>query len=70
VGVLLISSELPEVLETSDRILVMRQGRIVAEVDRAEATEELIMSHAVGAGSDVVHAGDLHVEEVAAWQHP
>jgi ABC-type sugar transport system ATPase subunit len=70
VGVLLISSELPEVLETSDRILVMRQGRIVAEVDRADATEELIMSHAVGAGSDVVHAGDLHAEEVVAWQHP
>jgi ABC-type sugar transport system ATPase subunit len=56
VGVLLISSELPEVLEMSDRVLVMRQGRIVAEIDRADASEELIMSHAVGAGSDVVHA--------------
>jgi ribose transport system ATP-binding protein/rhamnose transport system ATP-binding protein len=55
VAVLLISSELPEVLEMSDRILVMRQGRIAAEVGRAEASEELIMTHAVGAGSDVMH---------------
>jgi ABC-type sugar transport system ATPase subunit len=49
VGVLLISSELPEVLEMSDRVLVMRQGRIVADIDRADASEELIMDHAVSA---------------------
>ncbi len=39
-GILMISSELPEVLGMSDRILVMRQGRIVAEFSRAEATQE------------------------------
>ena len=38
-AVLMISSELPEVLGMSDRILVMRDGRIVAEVDGAEATQ-------------------------------
>ena len=38
-AILMISSELPEVLGMSDRILVMRGGRIVAEVERAEATQ-------------------------------
>ena len=51
VGVLLISSELPEILEMSHRILVMQKGRIVAEVSHEEATEELVMSHAVGAAA-------------------
>ena len=35
VAILMISSELPEVLGMSDRVLVMREGRIVAEFDRA-----------------------------------
>jgi ABC-type sugar transport system ATPase subunit len=39
-GVLLISSELPEVLRLSHRILALRSGRIVGEVSRARATEE------------------------------
>jgi rhamnose transport system ATP-binding protein len=43
-GILMISSELPEVLGMSDRILVMRQGRLVAEFSRAEANQ-----HDVGA---------------------
>ncbi len=38
-AVLMISSELPEVMGMSDRILVMRGGRIVAEVERADATQ-------------------------------
>jgi rhamnose transport system ATP-binding protein len=37
-AILMISSELPEVLGMSDRVLVMRAGRVVAEVTRAEAT--------------------------------
>jgi rhamnose transport system ATP-binding protein len=48
VGILMISSELPEVLRVSDRILVMREGRLVAEYSRAEASEEGIMSAATG----------------------
>ncbi|HVM59669.1 MAG TPA: sugar ABC transporter ATP-binding protein [Verrucomicrobiae bacterium] len=42
-GVLLISSELPEVINLSTRILVLRGGRIVGEVARSEATQETLM---------------------------
>ncbi len=48
VGVIMISSELPEVLGMSDRVMVMRQGTIVKELSRAEASEEAIMKYAVG----------------------
>jgi rhamnose transport system ATP-binding protein len=48
VAVLMISSELPEVLGVSDRILVMREGELVAEFSRADASEEGIMSAALG----------------------
>jgi ABC-type sugar transport system ATPase subunit len=41
-GILMISSELPEILGMSDRILVMREGEIMAEYSRAEATQENI----------------------------
>jgi ABC-type sugar transport system ATPase subunit len=41
-AILMISSELPEVLGMSDRILVMREGRVVAEFNKAEATQESI----------------------------
>jgi rhamnose transport system ATP-binding protein len=42
-GILMISSELPEVLGMADRVLVMREGRITAELDRADATSEAVM---------------------------
>jgi len=42
-GILMISSELPEVLGMADRVLVMREGRIAAVFDRADATPESIM---------------------------
>jgi ribose transport system ATP-binding protein len=45
-AILMISSELPEVLGMSDRILVMREGRIVAEFDRESATQEAVMTYA------------------------
>ncbi|MCE2472078.1 MAG: sugar ABC transporter ATP-binding protein [Anaerolineae bacterium] len=45
-AILMISSELPEILGMSDRILVMREGRLVGEFSRAEATQELI-AHAM-----------------------
>ncbi len=41
-AILMISSELPEVLGMSDRILVMNGGRIVGEIDRADATSETV----------------------------
>jgi len=45
-GVILVSSELPELLRCSDRILVMREGRATANLDRNDATEERIMKAA------------------------
>jgi ABC-type sugar transport system ATPase subunit len=48
VAILLISSELPEVLELSDRIAVMREGRIATVLDRARADEHVVMLHATG----------------------
>jgi rhamnose transport system ATP-binding protein len=47
-GIVLISSELPEVLAMSDRILVLHEGRIAAEIPRAEASEERVMLAATG----------------------
>jgi ribose transport system ATP-binding protein len=48
VGVLLISSEMPEVLGMSDRILVMREGRLVGDLGREEASEEALLQLAAG----------------------
>jgi len=44
----MISSELPEVLGLSDRILVMREGRLVGELDGPTASEEQVMALATG----------------------
>lgn len=46
VAVIVISSDLPEILTVSDRILVMKRGKLVAELDSSEATKENIMSFA------------------------
>jgi rhamnose transport system ATP-binding protein len=48
-AVLMISSELPEVLGMADRVLVMHEGRISADIARADANEERVMSAALGA---------------------
>jgi ribose transport system ATP-binding protein len=52
VSVLMISSELPEVLGMSDRIYVMREGKIVKELPRAEASQENIIRYAMGGESE------------------
>lgn len=46
--VIMISSELPEILQMSDRILVMREGKLVAQLDRSEANQEIVMEYATG----------------------
>jgi inositol transport system ATP-binding protein len=43
IAIIAVSSELPEVLAIADRILVMREGRVVGETRREEASEELLM---------------------------
>ncbi len=50
-AILMISSELPEILAMSDRILVMREGRLVGEFTREEATQELIAQAMMGASA-------------------
>jgi rhamnose transport system ATP-binding protein len=47
-AILLVSSELPEILGMSDRVLVMREGRLVAELSRADATQERVIQAAAG----------------------
>jgi putative multiple sugar transport system ATP-binding protein len=49
-GILMISSEMPELLGLCDRIYVMNEGRLVAELDRNEASQERIMRAIVNAG--------------------
>lgn len=46
-AIIVISSELPEVMGVSDRIIIMREGELVAELSREEATEEKILQHAL-----------------------
>jgi len=47
-AIIMISSELPEIIGMSDRILVMHEGRITGELKRNEATQERIISYATG----------------------
>ena len=48
VAIIMISSEMEEILGMSDRILVMSQGHIAGEIDRADATQETIMHASIG----------------------
>lgn len=53
-GIILISSDMPEILAMSDRILVMREGRQMGTFDREEATQEKVLTAAMGQSSDVM----------------
>jgi ribose transport system ATP-binding protein len=55
-AIIVVSSELPEILYISDRVMVMRNGRAVAELERDAMSEEAIMQYA---------ARDARVEEAA-----
>ncbi len=46
-AIIVVSSELPEIIRISDRVLVMREGRLVAELAQDELTEQAILRHAV-----------------------
>jgi ABC-type sugar transport system ATPase subunit len=49
-AILMVSSELPEVLSMCDRVLVMHEGRLVRSFERGEATQEAVMRYSVGLG--------------------
>ncbi len=55
-GIILISSDMPEILAMSDRILVMREGRQMGVFTRAEATQETILTAAMGQSSNTVES--------------
>jgi rhamnose transport system ATP-binding protein len=65
-AIILISSDLPEVLAMSDRIVVLHEGRITAEIPRERATQESVMFAATGslatdeAGAAVTTASEAH----------
>lgn len=52
-AILMVSSDLPEVLGISDRVLVMRRGEVVAELAARDTTEEDVMAHATGVATSV-----------------
>jgi rhamnose transport system ATP-binding protein len=58
-GIVLISSDLPEVLAMSDRIIVLHEGRVMTEIAGADATEERVMLAATGQAAPV-EASDGH----------
>jgi ribose transport system ATP-binding protein/rhamnose transport system ATP-binding protein len=56
-AILMLSSELPEILGMSDRILVMRDGRLAGELSREEASQEAILTLAAGASTSARRSG-------------
>jgi ABC-type sugar transport system ATPase subunit len=57
-AILLISSELPEVITLAERILVLREGRLVGEVRRQDATQDGLLRLMTGLGTATAHAAD------------
>jgi rhamnose transport system ATP-binding protein len=55
-GIILISSDMPEVMAMSDRILVMREGRQMGIFNREEATQEIILTAAMGQNGEALEA--------------
>ena len=55
IGIIMISSEMPEILAMSDRIVVMYEGRVTGVLSRAEATQERIMAYASGHITETAH---------------
>jgi len=65
VGVIMISSELPEIMGMSDRVLVLHEGRLEATLVTRETTQEEILNYAAGLGQSALRAGNdpAHVSE-------
>lgn len=63
IGIIMISSELPEILGMSDRIIVMCEGEITAEFTREEATQDKLLSAAVGLSCDQKNKNRVKVKK-------
>lgn len=63
IAILMISSELPEVLALSDRIVVMREGQITAEFERERATAEKVIAAATGQHTDKIKEMERQLEQ-------
>jgi ribose transport system ATP-binding protein len=55
-SVIVVSSEMPEILRVSDRVLVMREGRVVAALEREDLSEETLVAHAIPQSRDAQSA--------------
>ena len=64
-SIIVISSEMPELLGITDRVLVMNEGRLVGELPTSEATQEKIMSIIIKSGHDLTEA-NVTPEEIEA----
>ena len=60
IAVIVISSELPEILAVSDRIVTMREGRVTGEIARTKATQEILMAMMTAHESGVTHVSGLN----------
>jgi ABC-type sugar transport system ATPase subunit len=60
IAVIVISSELPEILAVSDRIVTMREGRVTGEIARDAATQEVLMSMMTFHQTDAVPRSSIH----------
>lgn len=57
-SIIVVSSELPEVMRLSDRVVVMRNGKIAAQLERGQFSEQSIVAHAVGEASANTHSSE------------
>lgn len=64
VGVIVVSSELPEILALCHRVLVLREGRCVADLANRGLTQETILTHAARAGAGAAPSGGSTLNEV------
>jgi len=51
-AIIMVSSDMPEVISMSDRIIVMKDGRLVAELERDEISEESVLKNSIGGKTD------------------
>jgi rhamnose transport system ATP-binding protein len=58
-GIILISSDMPEIMAMSDRILVMREGRQMGIFAREDATQEIILTAAMGQNAEASEVAGL-----------